>query len=299
VIYSAPTTRRNQNCANNPAENRNSEQALESGSRSEPARLRRPRLASGTATRPSRKTTQYGSNCRASERGGKPPAERLRSTVRNDAQTSASVPGHATCQQDPISAPTTSGRIGQKLAPFRVLRPAQKQGTNQKTRKRPHTERGGGRAAMGTSARDGAPRGLTPAPAQSAAQTAFLFATVECAAPLTRGLVGIGKATRPLPRRPVPTRRRPLRGRVARCRHAARARGTSASHPGPGHRRPQPPVGVIQAGARRGASDPRSTVPSSDRGPDRDCCENGTLKLHTAVFFSKVSITTYCRYATV
>jgi hypothetical protein len=37
---------------------------------------------------------------------------------------------------------------------------------------------------MGTSARDGAPRRLTPAPAQSAAQTAFLFATVECAAPL-------------------------------------------------------------------------------------------------------------------
>jgi hypothetical protein len=159
---------------------------LESGSRFEPTQLRRPRLAPRPAPRRRDKTTQYGSNCRASERGGKPPAERLRSTVRNDAQTSASVPGHATCQQDPISAPTTSGRIGQKLAPFRVLRPAQKQGTNQKTRKRPHTERGGGRAAMGTSARDGAPRRLTPAPAQSAAQTAFLFATVECAAPLRR-----------------------------------------------------------------------------------------------------------------
>jgi hypothetical protein len=156
----------------------------ELGSRFEPAQLRRPRITPRPAPRPSRKTTQYGSNCRASERGGKPPAERLRSTVRNDAQTSASVPGHATCQQDPISAPTTSGRIGRKLTPFRVLRPAQKQGTNQKTRKRPHTERGGGRAAMGTSARDGAPRRLTPAPAQSAAQTAFLFATVECAAPL-------------------------------------------------------------------------------------------------------------------
>jgi hypothetical protein len=39
---------------------------------------------------------------------------------------------------------------------------------------------------MGTSVRDEAPRRLTPAPAQSAAQTAFLFATVEsrCAAPL-------------------------------------------------------------------------------------------------------------------
>ena len=156
----------------------------ESGSRFEPARLRRPRLAPRPAPRRRDKTTLYGNNCRASERGGKPPAERLRSTVRNDAPASASVPGHATCQQDPISAPTTSGRIGRKLTPFRVLRPAQKQGTNQKTRKRPPTERGGGRAAMGTSARDGAPRRLTPAPAQSAAQTAFLFATVECAAPL-------------------------------------------------------------------------------------------------------------------
>ena len=156
----------------------------ELGSRFEPARLRRPRLTPRPAPRPSRKTTQYGSNCRASERGGKPPAERLRSTVRNDAPTSASDPGHATCQQDPIPAPSTSGRIGRKLTPFRVLRPAQKQGTNQKTRKRPHTERGGGRAATGTSVRDGAPRRLTPAPAQSAAQTAFLFATVECAAPL-------------------------------------------------------------------------------------------------------------------
>ena len=130
------------------------------------------------------KSTQYGSNCRESERGGKPPAELLRSTVRNDAQTSASVPGHATCQQDPIPAPTRVVEIGRKLTPFRVLRPAQKQGTNQKTRKRPPTERGGGRAAMGTSVRDGAPRRLTPAPAQSAVQTAFLFATVECAAPL-------------------------------------------------------------------------------------------------------------------
>ena len=79
VIYFAPTTRRNQNCANYPAENRNSEKAgsLESGSRSEPARLRRPRLASGTATRPSRKTAQYGKNGRAGERGGTPPPARL------------------------------------------------------------------------------------------------------------------------------------------------------------------------------------------------------------------------------
>ena len=186
AIYSAPKIRRNQSRANNTAELHISATVatLELGSRFEPARLRRPRLAPESAPRPSRKTTQYGRNCRASERGGKPPAERLRETVRNDAQTSASDPGHATCRQDPIPAPSTSGRIGRKLTPFRVLRPAQKQGTNQKTRKRPPTERGGGRAATGTSVRDGAPRRLTPAPAQSAVQTAFLFATVECAAPL-------------------------------------------------------------------------------------------------------------------
>ena len=40
---------------------------------------------------------------------------------------------------------------------------------------------------MGTSVRDGAPRRLTPAPAQSAVQTAFLFATIECAGPLSLG----------------------------------------------------------------------------------------------------------------
>ena len=39
---------------------------------------------------------------------------------------------------------------------------------------------------MGTSVRDGAPRRFTPAPAQSAVQTAFLFATIECAGPLVR-----------------------------------------------------------------------------------------------------------------
>ena len=53
---------------------------------------------------------------------------------------------------------------------------------------------------MGTSVRDEAPRRLTPAPAQSAAQTAFLFATVECAAPLRRpinfGTEGHGRLTR-------------------------------------------------------------------------------------------------------
>ena len=42
---------------------------------------------------------------------------------------------------------------------------------------------------MGTSVRDGAPRRLTPAPAQSAVQTAFLFATIECAGPLSTGII--------------------------------------------------------------------------------------------------------------
>ena len=80
AIYSAPTTRRNQNSSSNTAEIRNSEKAgsLESGSRFERARLPRPRLAPGTATRPRRKTTRFGTNDRAGERGGTPPAERLR-----------------------------------------------------------------------------------------------------------------------------------------------------------------------------------------------------------------------------
>jgi hypothetical protein len=59
--------------------------------------------------------------------------------------------------QGPIPASATrrhGDRIGQKLAPLRVLRPAQKQGTNQKPRKRPRTERGGGRAATGDIAMD-------------------------------------------------------------------------------------------------------------------------------------------------
>ena len=66
AIYSAPTTRRNQNSSSNTAEIRNSEKAgsLESGSRFERARLPRPRLAPGTATRPRRKTTQFGTNDR-------------------------------------------------------------------------------------------------------------------------------------------------------------------------------------------------------------------------------------------
>ena len=88
------------------------------GSRFEPTRLRRPRLAPRPAPRPRRKTTQYGSNCRESERGGKPPAERLRETVRNDAQTSASDPGHATCRQDPIPAPLHEWSNRPKVNPF-------------------------------------------------------------------------------------------------------------------------------------------------------------------------------------
>ncbi len=130
------------------------------------------------------------------------------------------------CERAWREATCRSGRIGRKLTPFRVLRPPQKQGTNQKTKKRPHTERGGGRAAMGTSARDGAPRRLTPAPAQSAAQPAFLFATVECAAPLEGGQE----------RRPLPTAShggRPQAGSKARaalpCSHtSSRARAGPA-----------------------------------------------------------------------
>ena len=49
----------------------------ESGSRSEPARLRRPRLAPRPAPRRRDKTTQYGKNGRAGERGGTPPPARL------------------------------------------------------------------------------------------------------------------------------------------------------------------------------------------------------------------------------
>ena len=79
MIYSAPRTRRTQNCANSPAEIRNSETAgsLELGSRFEPARLRRPRLTPRPAPRARRKTTQYGKNGRAGERGGTPPPARL------------------------------------------------------------------------------------------------------------------------------------------------------------------------------------------------------------------------------
>ena len=49
----------------------------ELGSRFERARLRRPRLAPRPAPRPRRKTTQYGPNGYAGERGAAPPPEQL------------------------------------------------------------------------------------------------------------------------------------------------------------------------------------------------------------------------------
>jgi hypothetical protein len=55
----------------------------ELGSRFEPARLRRPRLAPRPAPRPSRKTTQYGPNGYAGERGAAPPPEQLRTPATN------------------------------------------------------------------------------------------------------------------------------------------------------------------------------------------------------------------------
>ena len=100
MIYSAPTTRRNQNCANNPAENRNSEKAgsLESGSRFEPARLRRPRLAPRPAPRRRDKPTQYGPNGRAGERGAAPPPAQLRTPTTNAPPT---FPGEAAFRRIP------------------------------------------------------------------------------------------------------------------------------------------------------------------------------------------------------
>jgi hypothetical protein len=55
----------------------------ELGSRFEPARLRRPRLAPRPAPRPRRKTTQYGPNGYAGERGAAPPPEQLRTPATN------------------------------------------------------------------------------------------------------------------------------------------------------------------------------------------------------------------------
>ena len=102
AIYSAPTTRRNQNSSSNTAEIRNSEKAgsLESGSRSEPARLRRPRLAPRPAPRPRSKTTQYGPNGYAGERGAAPPPEQLPVPAAN---APPAFPGEAAFRR--ISAP--------------------------------------------------------------------------------------------------------------------------------------------------------------------------------------------------
>ena len=79
AIYSAPKIRRNQSRANNTAELHISATVatLKLGSRFEPARLRRPRLAPRPAPRARRKTTQCGKNGRAGERGGTPPPARL------------------------------------------------------------------------------------------------------------------------------------------------------------------------------------------------------------------------------
>ena len=55
----------------------------ELGSRFEPARLRRPRLAPRPAPRRRRKPTQYGPNGYAGERGAAPPPEQLRTPATN------------------------------------------------------------------------------------------------------------------------------------------------------------------------------------------------------------------------
>ena len=104
AIYSAPTTRRNQNSSSNTAEICNSEKAgsLESGSRFERARLPRHTPAPGTATRPRRKTTQYGTNDRVGGRGEAPPAARLRRT------STAALAGFAAKRMSPSCSTTIS-----------------------------------------------------------------------------------------------------------------------------------------------------------------------------------------------
>jgi len=79
------------------------------GSRFEPARLRRPRLAPRPAPRPRRKTTQYGKNGRAGERGGKPPpALLLRAST-------AALPGSACSSFVPSGEPALSPLYPQSL----------------------------------------------------------------------------------------------------------------------------------------------------------------------------------------
>ena len=75
---------------------------LELGSRFE--RARRPRLmpAPGTATRPRRKTTRFGTSGRVGERGGAPPAVRLRRA------STAALPGFPAKSISPSSCTTLS-----------------------------------------------------------------------------------------------------------------------------------------------------------------------------------------------
>ncbi len=73
---------------------------LGSGSRFEPARPPSHTPASGTATRPRRKTTRFGTNDRVGERGGAPPPERLRRA------STAALPGSPSSSFVPSREPT-------------------------------------------------------------------------------------------------------------------------------------------------------------------------------------------------
>jgi hypothetical protein len=72
----------------------------EMGSRFKRARLPRPRLAPGTATRPRRKTTRFGTNDRVGEREGAPPAVRLRRA------STAALAGFPANSMSPFREPT-------------------------------------------------------------------------------------------------------------------------------------------------------------------------------------------------
>ena len=137
----------------------------EYGSRFERARLPRPRPAPGTATRPRRKTTQYGTNDRVGERGGAPPAVRLRRAA------TAALAGFAAKSMSPSRKttlfPEPSGRnlTGtkaekwyQKVVPIRVLPYLETPGTT----KRAPIELGGGGVTTGRGAQLGAPYTSAP-----------------------------------------------------------------------------------------------------------------------------------------
>ena len=81
----------------------------ETGSRLEPARLRRPRLTPRPAPRPRHKTTQSGTNGRAGERGGTPPPARL---LRASA---AALPGYPRSSFVPSGEPALSPLYPQLL----------------------------------------------------------------------------------------------------------------------------------------------------------------------------------------